>query len=196
MILAGLLGLLTWNQAHAYHALETLWKDTLAKNPQSWMAENNLGLFCYEQGPQRQAEAKIHYERALALNPNCASAHQNVGMMLKAEKRYREAITHYREALRINPKCIEAQYNWGNALLELKQYDEAIKRYTEVLQRSPGLAPVYVNLAQALRGLKRNEEAATWLRRVVALDPGYALAHYNLGDTRPAWADRTKPGAA
>ena len=35
------LALLTWNQGHIYRDVETLWRDTLAKNPTAWMAHTS-----------------------------------------------------------------------------------------------------------------------------------------------------------
>ena len=37
------LGTLTWRQGHMYRDLETLWRDTLSKNPQCWMALQQSG---------------------------------------------------------------------------------------------------------------------------------------------------------
>lgn len=218
-IVVGLLGLLTWNQAHAYHDFETLWKDTLAKNPRSWMAENLLGLYYFEQTPPRLDEAKLHYERALsinpdswmvennlgrfyygqipsrhgeakrhferalALNPHCAPAHQNIAIMLRAQKRYDDAIAHYREALRISPNFAEAHYGWGNVLMDLKRHEEAIAHFQEAMRLYPYLEQAYVNTAQCLRALDRPKEAVTWFQQVLELNPRYALAHFNLGYT-------------
>ena len=38
------LATLTWFHCHAFKNSESLWVDTLAKNPKAWMAHNNLGL--------------------------------------------------------------------------------------------------------------------------------------------------------
>src|SRR5919198_441630 len=43
LILASL-GTLTWRQAGTYSDIETLWRTTLARNSQCWMAHTNLGL--------------------------------------------------------------------------------------------------------------------------------------------------------
>ncbi|MEE9296435.1 MAG: O-GlcNAc transferase, partial [Phycisphaerae bacterium] len=38
-----ILAVMVWNESHKYEDLEALWLDTLAKNPECWMAHNNLG---------------------------------------------------------------------------------------------------------------------------------------------------------
>jgi len=45
-----ILGLLTWAQGRIYGAPEMLWRDTLTKNPDCWLAHNNLGLLLEKQG--------------------------------------------------------------------------------------------------------------------------------------------------
>jgi tetratricopeptide (TPR) repeat protein len=61
------LGLKTRSQAGIYADKETLWRATIATNPSSWMAYNNLAIEQVHHG--RVSEAIPLYERALELDP-------------------------------------------------------------------------------------------------------------------------------
>jgi Flp pilus assembly protein TadD len=54
MLLAAL-GLLTWRQSRMYADMETLWRTTIARNPDCWLAQNDLGAVLYEKGQVDQA---------------------------------------------------------------------------------------------------------------------------------------------
>ena len=108
------LGVCTWRQARVYKNLETLWRDTLAKNPNAWMAHNNLGIVLQKSG--RETEAIEHLERVLRLKPDYAAAHYNLGVTLGQLGRLQEAIARYEQALRLKPDYAEAHSNLGVAL--------------------------------------------------------------------------------
>jgi len=74
------LGILTWRQCGTYADVETLWRDTLARNPGAWMAHYNLGRML--QTSDRITEAKEHYEQALRFNPDCDEAQNNLAWLL------------------------------------------------------------------------------------------------------------------
>jgi protein O-mannosyl-transferase len=74
------LGILTWRQCGAYADIQTLWGDTLAKNPAAWMAHYNLGLLQQIAGDTQDARAQ--YELAIYYNPNCAEADNNLAWLL------------------------------------------------------------------------------------------------------------------
>jgi hypothetical protein len=44
------LGVVTWRQSGVYKTDETLWRDTLAKNPNASLAHNNLGKLLHDRG--------------------------------------------------------------------------------------------------------------------------------------------------
>jgi hypothetical protein len=59
-IVLPVLALLTWRQAGMYTDMETLWRKTLARNPDSSMAHNNLGILLRNQGHIEEAMEHYH----------------------------------------------------------------------------------------------------------------------------------------
>ena len=61
------LGALTFEQGRIYRDEETLWRDTVAKNPESWLAHNNLGgIYGRRDEPEL---ASHHFRRVVELVP-------------------------------------------------------------------------------------------------------------------------------
>ncbi|HLH42880.1 MAG TPA: tetratricopeptide repeat protein [Bryobacteraceae bacterium] len=52
------------------------------------------------------AEAKVHFEKAIALRPAYPEAHNNLGHIYVQEHRYEEAIEEFRAALRFRPNSV------------------------------------------------------------------------------------------
>ena len=173
------LGLLTWQQTHIYKDPETLWHDTLQKNPRAWMAHNNLGTILQAQGKLDQAIS--HYRRALEVNPNYAEAHSNLGLCMFARGRSKEALSYYRNAIEIEPTYTIAYVNLANALLEQGDTDEALRNYRQALQLSPNHAVAHANLANVLFEQGSTDEAIDHYRQAVQIKPDFAQAHFNLG---------------
>jgi protein O-mannosyl-transferase len=178
---AGLLavvGTMSWNHARIFHDSETLWRDTLAKNPGSWMAENNLGLLMNQRG--NFAEEKIHYERSLRLNPENADALANLGGILVEEGRVDEALAYLHRALQLQPRYKPAQKNYAAALYAQGRYDEAITLLQALVRQDANDVPVLTNLALAFAKKEQWADAIDCYEKVLRLDPQNATGHYNL----------------
>jgi Flp pilus assembly protein TadD len=173
------LGALAWRQAHAYRDLETLWRDTLAKNPGCWMAHNNLGLHVQEQG--RLDEALQHYAAALRVKPDDAFAHANLATVLGAQGRTSEAMAHCEAALRIDPDYPEAHSNLGNVLASAGRLDAAIAHYRTAITLRPTYAEAHSNLANVLVMQGHIADAIPHYEEALRIDPDFATAHRNLG---------------
>lgn len=174
-----LLAALTARQSESYVDLRTLWTDTLARNPEAWMAHNNLGLLLAEEG--RFDAAMRHYRSAIAVKPDDAFARNNLGRALAATGRLDEAIVQLREALALEPGAAETWSNLGNALASQGRYEEAIANYARAVELRPSFADAHSNLGNALFLMNRRDEAIRSYEVAVHLDPGFADARYNLG---------------
>ena len=178
-VILPLLTVLTWRQGAVYNDVETLWRDTLARNPDCWMAEINLGMaFLQTNKPQ---EAIPHFEQALRIKPNYAEAHYNVGTALLQMSRPQEAIARYEQALRIKPNYFEAHYNAGNAFLQINKPQEAIAHYEQALRIKPNLAEAHYNAGNAFLQMSRPQEAIAHFEQALRLKPNFAETENNLG---------------
>jgi tetratricopeptide (TPR) repeat protein len=173
------LGGLTWKQAHLYQNQTALWEDTLAKNPTSWMADDNLGTIF--RGAGDFGKAIDYYHKAIRLNPNFAQAHYNLGIVLFKTGEAGEAMGEFQKAIQLDPEDSLAFYNFANALDQNGQADEAIRQYKEAIRLDPDFINARINLGILFGRLGRLDEAAAQFQEVVRLDPDNAEAHNNLG---------------
>jgi tetratricopeptide (TPR) repeat protein len=174
-----MLGMATWTRAGVYATAETLWRDSLSKNPNAWMAHNNLGLAL--QGAGKLSEAIEQYEQALHTEPDDAEAHDNLGLVLQGLGKTSEATAHYEQALRIKPDFADAHNNLGTALAQTGQTREAIAHYEQALRIDPDYDEAHYNLGLALMGSGRTSEAVEHYEQALQIKPDFAEAHYNLG---------------
>jgi tetratricopeptide (TPR) repeat protein len=152
------LSLLTWRQSATYRDLETLWRSTIAKNPDCWMAYNNLGVVQFEKGDTEDAIEK--YQQSLRLHPDYPEAHYNLGSALLQKGYADEAIWQCEEALKIQPNEPDAHIVLGNAFMAKQDVDRAIAHYAQALRLRPDDSNAHYNLGTALKQKGDVERAA------------------------------------
>ena len=174
------LGLITFQQAKVYQNTETLWADTVAKNPDSWMVHTNLGHALVER--KAYDDAQEQYEMALKLAPHLPEPHWNVGIGLSVRGDYDGALRHFDEAIRLDPRFPQAYFSRGNVYRERGQLDRAIEQYERAIALKRDYAEAYYNLGVVAEGQKRLDDAIRYYELAVANKLDYADAHYNLAN--------------
>ena len=124
-----ILGMASWQRTWAYESQETLWTDTLAKNPNSWLGHCNLGLALFQKG--RVDDAIAQYQKAVEIYPNYLAAHYNLGNALLQKgqldrpwpntKRRWKSIRTMRQPTSISVTLFFKGNNWTRPLLNFKR---------------------------------------------------------------------------
>ncbi len=178
------LAMLTWCQSRMYADAETLWRATLVRNPDSFMAHYNLGTCLDHEG--RIDKAIEQYRKALQINPDLYDALNNLGLALAARGQLDEAMENYRKALQINPNSPGVLNNLGLALAIKGRFGEAIENYRKALQINPNFSEALNNLGVALTDTGQFDEAIKNYRKALRIDPNSSKALDNLGFTLAA----------
>jgi tetratricopeptide (TPR) repeat protein len=176
-------GVLTFRQAGVYRDAQTIYRETLARNPDCWMADNNLGCIL-KNIPGGVPEAMDQFEAALRLKPDYAEAHNNLGNVLATiPGRVPEAIVQFEAALRLKPNYAQTHNNLGNALATIPgRQSEAIVQFEAALRLKPDFAEAHNNLGSALATIPgRVPEAIVQFEAALRLEPDDAATHSHLG---------------
>jgi len=151
----------------------------LSREPNNVIALHHLGVIEYQEGDARQAAALIG--EAIALRPDYAEAHSNLGNALKQLGRLAESVTAYQKAIELKPDYADAHNNLGTALKDQGKLKAAVAAYRRALELRPDHAGAYSNLGNARKEQGKLDEAESDYRSALALKPDYAEAHNNLG---------------
>ena len=181
-ILVAVLGVLTWRQAGMYRDEETLYRETLERNPGAWLAHNNLGNFLLAI-PGRRDEAMAHIQAAIGLKPDFWEAHLSMGnALLEMPGRLDDAIAQYETAARLAPNSERPQANLGNALLQAGRTGEAIAHLKTALRIQPDNAEAHNGMGNAFSLQPgRLPDAIAEYRAALRANPNLVEAHNNLG---------------
>jgi tetratricopeptide (TPR) repeat protein len=134
VILVGALGVLTWQRSGVFKNDETLWRDTLEKNPRCYIAQVNLGK---------------------ALLAEAASERD----LLVKQREFQEAISHLKAALLQEPDEPEAHVALANVFFDMGAYGPAADQYRQALRILPDDAAIRERLNEAVARQGRPQEA-------------------------------------
>jgi tetratricopeptide (TPR) repeat protein len=159
---------------------ERVLRDLLRRQPDIPDRHFFLGVALKDKKDMEGAIAS--FQKAIALQPTFAHAHNGLGAVLCDAKRdYDGAIACFKKAIALDRKYAHAHHNLGNARKAKGDLHGAIQCYKKALALDPNYATAHYNLGVALDARGKDDEAIACYRRAVAADPRLAPAHNNLG---------------
>lgn len=129
----------------------------------------------------RADEAERYLYRALALAPDSAEVHLQLGDLFRELGRHEAALNACEEAVRYAPGSAQARNNLGNALRALGREEDAVDQYRRAIALDASLPEAHFNLAVALQKRGEGAEALHSYRAALQGRPDLAAAHLNLG---------------
>jgi len=134
-------------------------------------------------------QALIAFERAIAVDPNLAVAHNYVGQVKVFLGRANEAAEHTLKAIQLSPRdpqLAEWYYQLAITYIHQERYDEAIEWARRGVQVNPNLRYPYRVLAAALALSGRVDEARTVAAEMLRRYPKETISAFV---TREPWTD-------
>lgn len=195
--IVGVLAVLTWRQAHLYADSETLYRTTIARNPDAWFPRNNLAALLLEgdPAPAQVVEAAGQLTEAIRLKPDYAEARYNLGTALERQGRIDDAEAEYRRVLTLDPgqpralnRLAAIAHDRASAMLErglhfeeAGRLAEAEQAYRSAVHFDPARPAIYRALGRVLQKRERREDAIAAYLQVLPLDPTSFETHNDLG---------------
>jgi TolB-like protein/class 3 adenylate cyclase len=175
-------GYRTDDRAERYAAAEGKLTKLLSQSPNDAWAHYWAGRIKVE--TNRGAEGIAEAERALALDPNLASAHALIGLAVLVNGHPEQTEAHELEALRVSPHDTDA--NIWTAYIALSKLflgddEAALAMYRRAFEINPNYPIGHFMLAATFAELGRIDEARVALQGGVALNPGFTISRYRVG---------------
>ena len=191
-------------EGHKYANEEALWRQTIADNPDAWMAYNNLGgVFLRDygrlgdaaelvrQGDPRRALAVLRTSsteelESLATRLGRVTSDQDARVADAMERMRRplmeRAIEQFRASLELNPANDQAVGNLAVAMHRLGRYEEALAYWRELIARRTAAPDDLYGMGLTLEQLGRTDQAVATYERILGEAPEHLAAHLRLGE--------------
>ena len=149
------------------------------------------------------AAAEREYKTVLALAPEFAEVHMNLGLVYQLENRSPEAMTEFRRALKIKPALAGANFFLGVDYCKRGEGAKAIPYLKAALQAEPNRLDIWHWLATAQENAGQLQAEVVTLHRALERQPKdvdllYLLgsAYERLGKQEVAHLEKVAPGSS
>jgi protein O-mannosyl-transferase len=173
LALATFLACMTSQQSRMYADGELLYRTTIERNPDCWMAHNNLGVAMLEKGQIKDAIS--HFDEVIKIKPDFPNVYQNMGCLFLDRGDNVKALEYFHTALKYKPRDALAYNNIGIVYARQNQMDEAEKYFREAVTIKPRFIDARMNLCRALEEKGGIREAIGFYHDTLAIKPNMTL---------------------
>ena len=159
----------------AYQEAVGLYQSALARDPDFALAHAALGEAYWSHVFNRPAQARQHFERALASADRITDRER---LIIQAS--YKRSLGYVDEAVQLHklyltayPDDSDMRYNLGTLLMLNHRLEEAIEQLREALRIAPTHARTLINLATSYVESNRAVDALAYYARAFELEPGW-----------------------
>jgi tetratricopeptide (TPR) repeat protein len=140
-----------------------------------------LGLAQASVNGTRTAQPSI--EKAIALDPHIALAHNVLGYCYFTAGDSERALQSYKTAATLSPSTPRFTYDAGLLLEKMQRTTDALPYAQKAVQLQPGNGDYHYLLGKIDSELNRDQDTISELEAAVQIDPQMEAAHYLLGRT-------------
>jgi tetratricopeptide (TPR) repeat protein len=159
---------LSFHRAGVFSTPETLYRDTVAKNPSASDSYNQLGIIMAKKG--NFTEAINDFTLSAKGDTNNCDAWMDLGHTLALEGKFPEAEHAYLTALKIQPNAPQTHRMYANLLRQEGRNAQALYHMRLAAIQDPD-AEMYTELASLEYASGNSRQAVEHLRRALALRP-------------------------
>ncbi len=170
---------LSHRQAGYWRDSTALFEQTIAVNPNSILAHNNIGTILEEKGDNLQAA--YHYREVLRIEPGNIAGHYNLARLLAKLGHVDWAIDEFRQVIAKAPGIADAQFSLGILEARKGNYEEAKAHLFLSLHQRPTHTPTLAQLGTVFRETDDCAQALKYYDATLFREPSSPEALFGKG---------------
>ncbi|MGO8670346.1 MAG: tetratricopeptide repeat protein [Capsulimonadaceae bacterium] len=171
-------GTITLRHSRDFRNDDTLYRQTIADNPMSWVSYYNYGQYLADVG--RLEEAATDLRAAVRIKPDLADGYNNLGVTLAALNHDPEALDALQKAIELDPQNAFYRISAGMEYEKMGRMADAVSAYTIAMQSTPNDPDTEFHLGTDLLAEGQLADAEAHLTHSLELAPNNPEAENNL----------------
>ena len=137
------------------------YRRAVESNPKAPHLHYRIGRLLLADGKNADTDTKAleSFKQELAVNPQDALTHYEMGEIFRRKRDSVVARTHYQHAIELSAQLVEARVGLGKLYLDEQQPEKALKELEQAVSQDPRNAQAHYTLMLAYRDLGRTEQA-------------------------------------